>query len=91
MDAYLAKPIYLFGGWGILMGLLGTAMAAITLYKKFFLEVFVKDQPLFQISIFFSLVGFQLVLLGLLAEILIRVYFDMKDKPLYYVHETCGF
>ena len=91
MDAYMAKPIYLFGGGGALMGGMGTLAAAYTLYRKFHDGVFVKDQPLFQISIFFLLVGFQLLLLGLLAEILIRVYFDIKDKPSYFVRDTIGF
>jgi glycosyltransferase involved in cell wall biosynthesis len=91
MDAYMAKPIYLFGGGGAAIGLLGCALAAFTLYKKLFLGVFVKDQPLFQISIFLGLIGFQLVLLGLLAEILVRAYFDIKDKPPYFVRETRGF
>lgn len=91
MDAYMAKPIYLFGGWGAAIALLGGSLAAVTLYKKFFLGVFVKDQPLFQVSIFFALIGFQLLLLGLLAEILVRIYFDIKDKPPYFVRETVGF
>jgi glycosyltransferase involved in cell wall biosynthesis len=88
MDRYMGKPIYLFGGGGAAAILLGGLMAAFTLYKKFALGVFVKDQPLFQVSIFFALVGFQLVLLGLLAEILVRVYYDIKDKPEYFVRET---
>ncbi len=88
MDAYLGKPIYLFGGWGLGFAALGACLAAITLYKKFFEGTFVKDQPLFQISIFFGLIGFQLVLLGLLAEVLVRVYFDIKDKPGFFVAET---
>ncbi len=91
MDAYMAKPIYLFGGGGLGMGLLGAALALVTLYKKYFLGIYVKDQPLFQVSIFFALVGFQLILLGLLAEILVRVYFDLKDKHPYFIRETTGF
>jgi glycosyltransferase involved in cell wall biosynthesis len=91
MDSYMAKPIYLFGGSGLLMGGLGVLMAAYTLYNKFFHHVFVKDQPLFQVSIFFALAGLQLLLLGLVAEILIRVYFDIKDKPPYFIRETVGF
>ena len=91
MDAYMAKPIYLFGGSGLLMGSLGVLMAAYTLYHKFVHGVFVKDQPLFQVSIFFALAGLQLLLLGLVAEILIRVYFDIKDKPPYFIRETVGF
>jgi hypothetical protein len=87
----MGKPIYLFGGGGIIMMLLGALAAAITLYKKFALGIFVKDQPLFQVAIFFSLIGFQLLLLGLLAEILVRTYFDIKDKNSYFIRETVGF
>ncbi|MHB2026994.1 MAG: glycosyltransferase family 2 protein [Elusimicrobiota bacterium] len=91
MDAYLAKPIYLFGGGGILIGFVGMVLAAVTLYKKIILGVFVKDQPLFQVSIFLGIIGFQLILLGLLAEILIRIYFEIKGRPAYFVRETIGF
>ncbi|MDD5628947.1 MAG: glycosyltransferase family 2 protein [Elusimicrobia bacterium] len=91
MDAYMAKPIYLFGGSGLAMSGAGLLMAAYTLHRKFHDHVFVKDQPLFQVSIFFLLAGLQLLLLGLVAEILIRVYFDIKDKPPYFIRETVGF
>ena len=87
MDAYMGKPIYLFGGWGLALGGLGLFLSAVTLYKKFFLHVYVKDQPLFQVSIFFLLAGFILVLMGLIAEILTRIYFDLKDKSPYFINE----
>ena len=91
MDTYLGKPIYLFGGGGVGMGLLGVAFMLDTLYKKFYLGIFVKDQPLFQVAIFCLLIGFQMVLIGLLAEILVRIYFDLKDVRPYFVRETAGF
>lgn len=91
MDRFLGKPIYLFGGGGVAMGLLGVAFGAWTLYKKFHLGIFVKDQPLFQVSIFCLLIGFQMTLLGLLAEILVRIYYDLKDMRPYFVRETAGF
>ena len=87
----MAKPIYLFGGSGLAMSAAGALMAAYTLYHKFHDHVFVKDQPLFQVSIFFFLAGLQLLLLGLVAEILIRIYFDIKDKPAYFIRETVGY
>lgn len=91
MDRFLGKPIYLFGGGGVGMGLLGVAFGLDTLYKKFYLGIFVKDQPLFQIAIFCLLIGFQMVLIGLLAEILVRIYYDLKDMRPYFVRETAGF
>ena len=91
MDAYMSKPLYLFGGSGLVMGATGLLMAAYTLYHKFHGHVFVKDQPLFLVSIFCALAGLQLLLLGLVAEILVRVYFDIKDKRPYFIRETVGF
>ncbi|MBI5622647.1 MAG: glycosyltransferase family 2 protein [Elusimicrobia bacterium] len=87
MSAYMAKPIYLFGGWGLAMGLLGGVLASFTLYQRFCHHIYVKDQPLFQVSIFLVTVGFQMILMGLLAEILIRVYFDIKDKKAYFIRD----
>jgi len=91
MDRFLGKPIYLFGGGGVGMGVLGVIFGLDTLYKKFYLGIFVKDQPLFQIAIFCVLIGFQMVLIGLLAEILVRIYYDLKDMRPYFVRETAGF
>ena len=90
MDAYLTKPIYLFGGGGAASIALGGAMALWTLYKKLHLGVFVKDQPLFQVSIFLLLVGVQMLMLGLLAEILIRIYYDVRERQPYFVRERIG-
>jgi len=90
MNQYLTKPSYIFGGGGIAMILFGILLAMATLYKKYCLGVFVKDQPLFIISIFFSLIGFQLLLMGLLAEILARIYYDVREKPTYFVREKEG-
>ncbi|HVE13575.1 MAG TPA: glycosyltransferase family 2 protein [Elusimicrobiota bacterium] len=90
MDAYLTKPIYLFGGGGAAMVFLGAVLSAVTAYKKFFLGIYVKDQPLFQVSIFCALIGVQLLLMGLLAEILIRIYYDVREKPTYFVREELG-
>lgn len=90
MDAYMTKPIRFFGGWGVVTGLVGAVMAGFTLYQRLHNHIFVKDQPLFQVSIFFALVGFQLIFLGLLAEVLIRVYYDIKDKPTYFIRRRIG-
>jgi dolichol-phosphate mannosyltransferase len=35
-----------------------------------------------------ALVGIQFLVLGLLAELITRVYFEIQDKPIYVVRET---
>ncbi|MBI3299494.1 MAG: glycosyltransferase family 2 protein [Elusimicrobia bacterium] len=88
LDAYLSKPNYVFGGGGIAMLLLSGLLGAFTLYKKFALGVFVKDQPLFHVSVFCGMVGVQLLLMGLLAEILVRIYYETRGRQSYFVRET---
>jgi glycosyltransferase involved in cell wall biosynthesis len=88
LGQYLAKPIYLFGGWGIICGFLSVVFAAITLYKKFYCQIFVKDQPLFLVSIFLGLIAVQMIFLGLICEILIRVYYEVNNRPPYFIKES---
>lgn len=91
MEQYLSKPIYLFGGWGLGFGAAAVLGAGVTLYNKFHNGIFVKDQPLFLVSIFLGLIGIQLILLGLLAEILVRTYYEINNRPLYFVKKKIGF
>ncbi len=85
MGDYLSKPIYFFGGIGFFLLLLSSFSAAFTLYKKFYCEVFVKDQPLFLVAILLSIIGIQFIVLGLLAEINIRTYYKANQKPPYFI------
>jgi glycosyltransferase involved in cell wall biosynthesis len=90
MGDFITKPIYLFGG--LSLGLMAAAglMAGYTLHNKFFNGVFVKDQPLFLLAIFFALVAVQFAVLGLLAEVLIRTYHSSSRRPPYNVAEKAG-
>jgi glycosyltransferase involved in cell wall biosynthesis len=87
MGDYLSKPIYFFGGIGFILLLLSSFSAAFTLYKKFYCDIFVKDQPLFLVAILMAIIGIQFVVLGLLAEINIRTYYKTNQKPPYFIKE----
>ncbi len=88
MGSFLTKPIYIFGGAGF--GLLGLSalLAAYTLYEKLADDVWVHRNPVFLIAIFFALAGMQLVMMGLLGELLIRVYFAATRTAPYVVREV---
>lgn len=90
MGDFITKPIYLFGG--LSFGLLAASglMAAWTLYNKFFNGIFVKDQPLFLVAIFFALIAVQFAFMGLMAEVLVRTYHSANRKPPYTVAENIG-
>lgn len=91
MGQYLSKPIYLFGGWGLLLGFTSVILAAVTLYKKYCMGIFVKDQPLFLVAIFLGIISVQMILLGLLSEIISRTYYEINSRQPYFVKEKAGF
>jgi len=83
--SYSNKPIYLFGGTGI--GLIGIS-ALIMLYimiRRLLYGVSVLGSPFFQMSVMFFILGFQSILMGLIAEMLVRTYYEAQGKPIYIV------
>lgn len=90
MGDFITKPIYLFGGLSLALLAASALMAGYTIHNKLFNGVFVKDQPLFLVAIFFALVAVQFAVLGLLAEVLIRTYHSSNRRPPYAVAEEAG-
>ncbi len=91
MGDFITKPLYLFGGLGLGLGAASLFMASVTLYNKLCNGIFVKDQPLFLVAIFFALAGMQFAFMGLMAEVMIRTYHSANRKPPYSIAEkTAG-
>jgi glycosyltransferase involved in cell wall biosynthesis len=85
---FSTKPLYLFGKLGALLCSGGTAAAGVTLYQKITEGVWVHRNPLFGVAVFLFMLGVQLVMLGLLAEMQVRTYHEAQGKPTYLVAET---
>lgn len=86
--SYASKPIYLFGGAG---GFLMIVSAIIMLYlsaRRLFFLVSIGNSPLLQISAMFFILGFQSILMGLIAELLVRTYHESQRKPTYRIRTT---
>jgi glycosyltransferase involved in cell wall biosynthesis len=79
------KPIYLFGGGGILLiaaSILGLLFLTI---RKLVLQIDILTSPIFIISVLSTMTGFQTILMGLIAELLMRTYHESQQKPTYTV------
>lgn len=87
LAAYATKPIYFFGRFSFASFAASAASLLWTLVMKFGYGVFVKDQPLFIVGIFFAIAGLQFLLFGLLAEMNMRTYYESQNKPTYFVRE----
>ncbi len=85
LQRYAQKPMYLFGTCG-LFSLLGSFLAgAGALYYKFWGDKTFIETPLPLVSGVLFLTSVLCVLLGLLAELSLRIYHETQDKPTYLV------
>ncbi len=83
MGSFLTKPMHAFGGAGAgFIGLSGL-LFLYTLWEKIIDKVWVHRNPIFLIGIFFGLAGLQFVMMGLLGEVLIRIYFSSSGTRPY--------
>jgi glycosyltransferase involved in cell wall biosynthesis len=92
--SFAAKPIYVFGGFGVLCmlgSLIPTGMAIFyklapgSLHKDFV------ETPLPIAAATLVLVGFLAVLQGIIAEVLMRTYFESQGRRPYLVRRAIGF
>ena len=78
--SFMSKPIYFFGGFSFVLIGISSIFFLITLYNKWYNHIFVKDQPLFLVAIFLSLIGVELALIGVVAEMITRTYYSINRK-----------
>jgi glycosyltransferase involved in cell wall biosynthesis len=83
--SYASKPIYLFGGTGGLLMVISAFLMTYLLVRRLFFFVSVTGSPLFQTSVMFFILGFQSILMGLIAELLVRTYHESQRKPTYVI------
>jgi glycosyltransferase involved in cell wall biosynthesis len=81
--SFASKPIYLFGGTGLGLMILSAIIMTYLFIRRIFFLVGVTGSPLFQTSTMFFILGFQSMLMGLIAELLVRTYHESQHKPTY--------
>ena len=83
LHSYGTKPAYIFGTFGLVSLLLAGLSLLSVVYRKLILGVYVHRDPMFLITIFLGFLGIQFMLMGLLAELQIRTYFETQKKHIY--------
>ncbi len=87
LGSYGTSPIYAFGGAGMVLCALGIFSGLWTLWEKIVKGTWVHDNPVILLAVFLFLLGTQSILIGLLAEISIRTYYESQQKTTYFVRE----
>lgn len=87
LGSYAQKPIYIFGAFGLLC-LLGAFLAGLfAIYLKLFTGRSFIQTPMPLAAVLLFSVGFNSILMGLLAEMTVRTYFESQGKTTYLVHK----
>jgi len=85
---YAQKPIYVFGGIGLASMALSSLLAAYAIYLKIFEGQSFIRTPVPLLVVFTAMTGIVCVLMGLLAEILMRTWHESQNKTVYEVRGT---
>jgi glycosyltransferase involved in cell wall biosynthesis len=86
--SYSSKPIYLFGGFGIVMMAISTITLLALLIRRQVFGIGISQSPFFLVSTTLMVMGFQSILMGLIAELLARTYHESQQKPTYFVRRV---
>lgn len=82
---YSSRPLHIFGGLGLLAGLLGLAGGTLALFRKVVYAVSLSDTALPLFSVFMCLLGLQFFISGILADISVKNYFAVRGDDTYRV------
>ncbi|MCJ7472216.1 MAG: glycosyltransferase family 2 protein [Actinobacteria bacterium] len=85
--SYSQRPIQIFGLMGLFSGTAGFIIMVYLIIMRIFFDRGLSDRPLFILSIFMIFIGVQLITMGLLAEINMRIYHEAQGKPTYVIKD----
>ena len=91
MASYQTKPIYVFGMFGMFAFAISLLAGLYAVFLKIIHKADFVQTPLPILAIVMFAVGVQFLLMGLLAEMLVRTYHESQAKAIYAVRERLGF
>ena len=86
--SYAAKPMQIFGRWGFLSTAVGLGLGLYLTVLKLCHGASLSSRPLLFLAILLIIVGVQFVSMGLLAELMVRIYHESQGKPIYAVRNA---
>ena len=91
LNDYLNKPLYVFGPIGLLLMGLGFLIMLYLSVEKLFFGASIGGRPLLILGVLLFLSGLQLVSTGIIAEIIVRTYYESKQDVPYRVEKVLNF
>ena len=87
LGSFSTKPIYIFGGLGVISGTASIITGLIVIYQKIADNFSMNRNPLLVLTAMLVTATIQFILMGLLAELLVRTYHESQNRPTYVIKE----
>ncbi len=83
MQKFMTRPIHFFGIIGFFLALFGFLIDGYLAFEKIFFGVHIGNRPLLLLGILLILTGVNLLGIGIISEILTRIYYESQNKKIY--------
>lgn len=90
LHSFSTKPIQFFGPIGVFFMFLGATIVLYLMFLKFSKGVSIGGRPLLLGGFFSILIGLNFIGMGLLGEMIVRVYHETQKKPIYILKKILG-
>lgn len=87
LGSFSTKPIYIFGGLGIVTSLASILSGIAVIYQKLFSNLAMNRNPLLVLTAMLITATIQFILMGLIAELLVRTYHESQNRPTYAIKD----
>jgi glycosyltransferase involved in cell wall biosynthesis len=82
---YSVRPMHIFGGFGFLLVLAGIFIMGDLFFEKIFYNIELMKRPLFFVGSFLFIIGIQFLAVGILADILLKIYYGQNKRKNYLI------
>jgi glycosyltransferase involved in cell wall biosynthesis len=90
LQSFSTKPIQFFGPLGLGCSALGFLISLYLSLQKLLLGISIGGRPLLLLGVLLIIIGIQLIGMGLIGEMLVRVYHESQRKPVYVLKKVIG-
>ncbi len=90
LQSFSTKPLQFFGPIGLASSMLGFLISLYLSIEKLFFGRDIGSRPLLLLGVLLIIVGIQFIGMGLLGEMMVRVYHETQKKPIYVIKKVIG-
>ena len=88
LKKFLTRPMHIFGLGGLILLITGLLLGTYLTFLKLIIGLSIGNRPLLILAVLLILTGIQLLISGLLAELIMRTYHESQKRPIYRVRQV---